>query len=238
MNKKVTIGVSIGLIAFGILALLGSFANFAFGFSLWRFWPLIIIGAGVLLALPPLLKRDKPGLGALFIPAMPVLATGGILLLDSLFYRWSVWALLWPLEVQAVALGFLLAGFFTKSRWLFLPAIVTGLNGLLFQFCTLTGYWDVWSVLWIIEPLSIGLGLLIANSEHHSASVSSLALVMLALAGAGLVASLGLIILSAIFPLWRMWRWLGSATLILAGGVLLLWGILRRSSATDVAISA
>jgi hypothetical protein len=35
--------------------------------------------------------------------------------------------------------------------------------------------------------------------------------------------------LSAIFPVWWLWRWVGPVTFILAGVGLLLWGFVRRS---------
>jgi hypothetical protein len=92
--------------------------------------------------LPPLAVRGKRGLGALFIPGMPTLATGLILLLASVFRRWDVWAWLWPLEVLALAAGFLVAAIYTRVIELVIPAIIIGLNRLLLQFCTVTGLWE------------------------------------------------------------------------------------------------
>ena len=44
-------------------------------------WPVLVVGLGLLFVAPPLLTRGKRGLGALFIPGFPILATGAILFL-------------------------------------------------------------------------------------------------------------------------------------------------------------
>lgn len=48
--------------------------------------------------------------------------------------------------------------------WLMIPAIIVGVNGLIFQFCAVTGLWDLWAILWVLEPLSAGLALLVASA--------------------------------------------------------------------------
>jgi hypothetical protein len=87
------------------------------------------------------------------------------------------------------------------------------MNGLIFQFCAITGLWDWWSILWTLEPFSVGLALLAASGGTHprliraglilcvaavgffslmsfvlSGWVSVVGAVLLILAGAGLIA--------------------------------------------------
>jgi len=228
MSKQLAIVISIVLIMVGLLALAFALVGPVSGFRLWRLWPLAVVTTGALFVLPPLLVRGKRGLGALFIPGMPILTTGTLLLFASVFRMWDVWAWLWPQEVLALALGFLFAAIYMRSVWLVIPAIVLGANGALMQFCTLTGLWRVWSVMWAIEPLSVGLALLAVRVKRRSAGLLVAGVTLCALAILGALESVAIVSLSAIFPVWWMWRWVGPATLVLAGMGLLIWGLVRR----------
>jgi hypothetical protein len=232
MDRRVPVVAGVALIAVGFLALLltvflplfglpiGLFWPFRFAL---RLWPLLVIGAGLLFVIPPLLVRGRPGLGGLFIPGMPVLATGCILLFASTFDLWSAWAWLWPLEVLSVALGFVFAGLYMGVIWLLIPAIIIGLNGLLFQFCAITGLWGIWAVAWNIEPLSVGLALLVVGAHERASGLVTAGLILCGVAGFGFVGML--------FILGRGWVFrLMSALLLLAAGLgLLVWGLAGRS---------
>ena len=78
-----------------------------------------------------------------------------------------MWAHFWPLVVIALAVGFLLTAVFMRIIWFMIPAIIIGINGLLFQFCALTGLWQSWAILWTLEPLAVGLALLAASGGHR-----------------------------------------------------------------------
>jgi membrane protein YdbS with pleckstrin-like domain len=133
--------------------------------------------------------------------------------LGSIFRIWGIWEYLWPLVVLALAIGFLVTAVFVRNRWLMIPAIIIGMNGLIFQFCAITGLWDWWSILWTLEPFSVGLALLAASGGTRprliraglivcvtavgffslmsfvlSGWVSVVGAVLLILAGAGLIA--------------------------------------------------
>jgi hypothetical protein len=229
MSKQLSIVISIVLIMVGLLALAFSLAGPVFGFRIWQLWPLAVVTAGALFVLPPLLVRGKRGLGGLFIPGMPILTTGTLLLFASVFRLWDVWEWLWPQEVLALALGFLFAAIYMRNVWLLIPAIVVGANGALMQFCAITGFWRVWAVMWAIEPLSVGLALLAVHVRRRSAGLLVAGVALCALAVVGAVESLAIVSLSAIFPAWWLWRWVGPVTFILAGVGLLVWGFVRRS---------
>jgi hypothetical protein len=229
MNKPLSVLMSMSLIFAGTLTLILSIVGPGFGFRVWQLWPLFVIMAGLAFVLPPLLVRDKPGLGALFIPGVPVLTTGAILFFASVFRMWDAWSWLWPMEVMAVALGFLIAALYMRNVWLLIPAIFVGANGLLMQFCALTGWWRVWAVLWTVEPLSVGLALLAVNLKRRSPGLLAAGVVMCLLAGVGLVESLGIALLSALLPVGWMWRWVGPVTLVLVGFGVLLWGLTRHA---------
>ena len=227
MDKRLSILGGVALILLGSLALMSTVVLPVLGLDLWgwgfwRFWPLIVLSAGLLFVLPPFFVRGARGLGALLIPGVPILTTGGILLFASVFDAWGAWEWLWPLEVLALALGFLFAAAYTRVIWLIIPAIIVGLNGLVLQFCALTDLWEAWSVLWTVEPLSVGLALLVIGAKRRSSGLLTTGLVVCGLAGLALVG------MTTILSGWWPISLLGSGALILAGGVLLLWGVIGR----------
>jgi len=231
MNKQLSIVISIILIMVGLLTLAFSLVGPVLGFRVWQLWPLTVVAAGALFVLPPLLVRGKRGLGGLFIPGMPILTTGTILLFASVFRTWDVWSWLWPQEVLAGALGFLFAAIYMRNVWLLIPAIIVGANGVLMQFCAITGLWSVWAVLWAIEPLSVGLALLAVYLRRRSAGLLVAGVTLCALAVMGAVESIAIVSLSALFPLWWLWKWIGPVTVILVGVGLLVWSLVRRPPA-------
>lgn len=226
MNKKLALFAGLGLIAAGILGLLGDM-----GFSLpifpllWQIpgllWPLLVVGVGLLFIVPVLLGRSRK-LALLLIPGLPILATGAILAFANTTGFWWAWTYLWPVEVTAAALGFLLAGLYMRSIWPILPAIVIGLNAIVLQFCALTGLWQSWAVLWSIEPLAIGLCLLLVAVKRHSSALLILSLAICGLSGVAFTSG------AAIFLYhWPPLRLSLPVSLIVIGAAVLLWGLLR-----------
>lgn len=154
------------LILLGGLALLNGTLAPLFGWTLglWHFWPLLVGVLGLGFVAAPVLFPRQRGLRGLFIPGFPILVTSSLLLLSSLFNIWGIWAYFWPLIIIGLAVGFLVSAVFMRNIWLMIPAIIVGMNGLIFQFCTVTGLWELWSILWVLEPLSVGLALLVASA--------------------------------------------------------------------------
>ena len=235
MNKRFSILMGILLILMGSLALAFTLGMPLFGISFlrfgsWRLWPLVVVGTGLIFVLTPFLAWGKRGLGALFIPGVPILATGGILLYASLLDVWHAWEWLWPVEVLAIALGFLFAAIYMRVIWLLIPAIFIGANGLVFQFCAVTDLWELWAVLWTVEPLSVGLALLIVNLKALSNGLFIAGAILCA------VAAFGMIGMSALFPGWILISALGPATLLFVGFLLLINSLLRRPAAQEIAV--
>lgn len=234
MNRRFSILMGILLILMGGLALAFTLAMPVLGISVfrwgsWRLWPLVVVATGLIFVMSPFLARGKRGLGGLFIPGVPILATGGILFYASLLDAWDAWEWLWPIEVLAVALGFLFAAIYMRVIWLLIPAIVIGANGLVFQFCAVTDFWESWAVLWAVEPLSVGLAFLIVNLKARSNSLFIAGAILCA------VAALGMIGMSALFPGWILISALGPATLLFVGFLLLINSLLRRPAVQDPA---
>jgi hypothetical protein len=231
MNKAFSILVGALLILMGGVALMFTLGLPMLGWGDWgwnslRFWPMAVVFAGLLFMFSPLLARGHRGLGGLFIPGMPILTAGAILLFASLFRFWRVWTWLWPTEVLALAAGFFFTALYMRNIWLVIPAIVVGLNGLVLQFCALTGLWHWWAVLWTVEPLSVGLSLIVVSVGKRTAALFVAGAFLCSLAGMGFAGMTALT-----FSDWRLFNWIGPAILILSGVALLAWGFLPRSSA-------
>jgi hypothetical protein len=227
MSKQSSFMVGGALISLGILSLFFTAGSALMGFNpfslVWRLWPLIVVGAGLLFVVPPFLVRGKPGLGALFIPGLPILMTGTILLLASVINAWDIWAWLWPMELLSLAMGFVAAGIYMRVIWFIIPATIIGMNGLVFQFCAITGLWEWWSWLWVIEPLSVGLALLLANIR---ARTSGLTIAGVILCG---FAALSLALMMTVLSGWWVVSLLGATALVLTGALVLGWGTFRHA---------
>ncbi|MFZ5820786.1 MAG: hypothetical protein ACOYYJ_12875, partial [Chloroflexota bacterium] len=182
VERSLSLIFGLALVAIGAISLLG---NTLLTLQAWRLWPLTVIIAGIALTIPGFFGLKQRGFGSFFIPGIPLLTTGGILMLASLLDNWEIWALAWPLEVISLALGFALAAIFMRVAGLAIPAIIIGVNGLVLGFCNLTGLWAAWALLWPVEPLSVGLGLLVLGFVNRSAGAKLAGMILTGIAGAG-----------------------------------------------------
>ena len=135
---------------------------------------------------------------------------------------------LWPMEILGLTAGFVSAAIYARTIWLMIPAIIIGMNGLVFQFCAITGLWEAWAILWTIEPLSVGLALTLVGARKHLSGLFLAGLILCSLAAFGIMGML------VIFP-WGLGNLIGPATLVSIGGALLFWGLFRRRSPTPEA---
>lgn len=228
MQKISTILVGVLMVLAGMFTLAFNFIAPSLGISMgwllpWRYWPMIILGVGSFLFLLGLLSIRQRGMGALFIPAVPLNMVGAILLYASVFDQWRVWSWAWSLVVLAVAVGFLLAMVFSRIIWYGIPTIIIGANALVLAFCAITGLWDWWSVLWTVEPLALGLVFLLISYKTHSSAMAVLGLVACVFAAFSFTVMTGLLIFGGWF-----FRLSGPALLVLLGILLLSWGVVRR----------
>jgi hypothetical protein len=148
------------LIAVGVLFLGINLVFATTGVRFWETWPLAIVVPGLMFLLVPVFFRRERWTGVFLIPAMPILTTGMILAAASVSGAWQIWGWAWPLEVLSVAAGLLLAALATRIPWLAVPAIIVGANGLILEFCAVTGAWDAWVWMWGLEIVAVGLTVL------------------------------------------------------------------------------
>ncbi len=233
MSKKNSLLVGFTFVFLGGLILAGNLILPALGFQfrwwqVWRLWPVFVVAIGFLMTAAPFLFRTRRGLGGLFIPGVPILVTGSILLFCSLLDAWGAWAFLWPLEPLALALGFAFAGVWLRVAGLAFPAIILGLNGLVLAFCNLTGWWEAWAVLWAIEPLAVGLSLLVLGVRQ-----SSRTLIAVGLGFCGF-ASVAVIVMSTLLLTgWWMFRLFWPLAFIFVGLGIIGLGWLKNQRSDD-----
>ena len=233
MNRLISTVAGLMLIALGALTLVTNLALGLFGLNLARYvaglvWAPFLLGLGVMCVAAPLVNRQQRSLGGLFIPGLPLLATGGITALAALLPWWHIWARLWPLIVLALAAGFVCLALHLRVIWIVIPAIYIGLNGLALQFCALTGLWGAWAVLWAVEPLGVGLTLLLTASQNRSTATLVVGLIFCAFSGVVLT---GLIVLLP--GLWRATGFLTAGGFVILGLMLIAWALFspRRPAA-------
>jgi len=210
------------LLSIGIIALAG---NVFLATKAWRLWPVIIVLAGLGLTIPGFLGFAHRGFGAFFIPGIPVLTTGVILLYASLTNHWEIWAVAWTLEILGLALGFILAAIFMRVPGLAIPAFIIGINGLMLAFCAVTGLWQSWAILWPIEFLAVGLGLLVLGIANGSAGVKTAASILFTVAGGGFFITAFL----SVFNDNSIMKFAVPIMLLITGGLLTATFFMRKS---------
>jgi hypothetical protein len=214
MQKKASLLIGLTLILLGVLALAGNLLIRAAGNGImlgFRAWPITVVGAGLLFCLPPFLFPGQRGLSGLFVPGIPTLTTGILLFIASVSGFWSIWAILWPLEVLSVAAAFVLMAVFLKVPWLMIPASI--------------GWWSSWAVLWTVEPFAVGLPLLLIGIARKIEGVKLAGIILCGLAGLAFAAMSTFLVTS----LW-ITRLIGPVLVLGLGIVLVFSAIGRRST--------
>ncbi|MBM3151737.1 MAG: hypothetical protein FJZ96_05960 [Chloroflexi bacterium] len=231
MEKRTSLLFGITLIVLAVLALAGNLllrsGNDLIS-SGAQAWPLLVIGIGLMFCLPPFIFSKVRGLGGLFIPGFPALTTGLLLFTASMSGNWGLWASFWPLEIIGLAVGFIMAAIYLRVIWLLIPALIIGINGLLLQFCAMTGAWESWAVLWTLEFASVGLPLLIIGIVKKIAGVKLAGTILCAISAVAFAA------MSTLLPgtAW-IYGLVGSGLILILGIYLVLSAILKRTGVSE-----
>jgi len=101
------------LIAFGLLALASQLFR---GFNFWgTFWPLILIGVGIVF-FAGMFAAGKSG-GGLAIPGAIFSGIGLLMFLQNLAGYWQSWSYGWTVIVMSVGVGIYIAGWWSGSEY-------------------------------------------------------------------------------------------------------------------------
>ncbi len=229
-SKKVIVGVvliALGVLWLGcnLLSFMANWLDIPWRFGFWNLvgglWPLIVVGAGVALCIPPITQPQRRDLGGMWIPGVAVLTTGLILTLSGFTGYWDIWARLWPLELVGLAVGFILAFVFTRNSGLLVPAVIIGMNGIIFLFCSLTGLWGAWAVLWTLEPFAVGLALFtLYVFGDKSSGLLQASVILSGISGV-------MFLVALLFLAGWVGKILGGFLFIIIGAAVLLWSAMR-----------
>lgn len=169
--------------------------------------------------------------GTLYIGIL-LIAFGGLSLVAEItrgLMLWRIplgWQGLWPFIVLIAGLAFwlpLLVWWKKRQKLvgLVVPGTIIVFNGLLLFYQNVTGNWESWAYVWTLEPVAVGLSLLMLYAlwERSPALLTAAAIV----GGVGLALFL---IFASIFGGWI--QFLGPVVLIVIGLLLLIHSVLNR----------
>lgn len=164
--------------------------------------------------------------GTLYVGIL-LIAFGGLFLVsqagEALLAPFDIYAGLgvtWPLIIVLVGLSFMLPLVVWWDRrekiiGLVMPGTIILTNGLILLYQSVTGDWESWQYLWSLEPLSVGVGLLLMyllGEQKRGLLVA-----------AGIVGGIGALFFIAFASAFGgiLFRLIGPAALILAGALFL-----------------
>lgn len=168
MSRIPTFITGVSLVFGGGLLLAYNVVGSVFGLRLPQLWPLAVGAVGLMFILSPIVWFRQRGLGALYIPGMPIMAVAAVGMFSNFVSAGRAWGTFWPVIILGLALGFLLAALFMRVIWLLIPAFLIGFVGAALQFSTITGWWILWAGLWVVAPLGIGLAFILISVVRRS----------------------------------------------------------------------
>jgi serine/threonine protein kinase len=89
-----------------------------------------------------------------------ILCVNLVLLWLGPIFGWKIFGHAWPMEL--VGAGILLSALMAAlaNPWLLVPAGIVMGNGILLSFYSLTGWWSLWTILWPLEPILVGISII------------------------------------------------------------------------------
>ena len=78
--------------------------------------------------------------------------------------RQNIYNVGWAFEIYLAAGFFTLLAWAINKPWLLTPAIIIFGNAVILSYCALTGRWQDWVFLWMLEPMIIAAAILIPMS--------------------------------------------------------------------------
>jgi len=112
--------------------------------------------------------------------ALGIVTAGNLaaVFVSGVFNNWNSFSLGWPMELFLVSAGLFFIMALCKSIWIFIPAGIIFANGFIMTYCSLTGNWQHFSFLWILEPWAIAATIVtsvtLSKQPHNARKISQL----------------------------------------------------------------
>jgi serine/threonine protein kinase len=99
-----------------------------------------------------------------------------IILISGIFNNWSAFSIGWPMELFLISAGLFFIMAWSRNIYFFIPAGILFSNGIIMAYSSLTGNWQHWSFLWILELWAIAATIItaitLAKQPHNAQKVS------------------------------------------------------------------
>ena len=164
-----------------------------------------------------------------------IIAGIGLVLIGALFIILNLFPNItisktWPVIFLVIAFALFLPGLaWPESRKglaaLYIPGTIMLVLGLIFLYCTFTGFWAAWAFAWILVPASVGLGMVLAawaGGWQHGVYLVGIWIALISLAVFAVFAALfGNIVL----------KYVGAGIMVVMGILMLVRPFLKKPEA-------
>ncbi len=110
------------------------------------------------------IENPPSALGAILISLGSFLVFNMVAAMVLSVTRQNIWNVGWAFEIYLAAAFFALLAWAINKPWLLTPAIIIFGNAVILSYTSLTGRWQDWVFLWMLEPMIIGAAILIPMS--------------------------------------------------------------------------
>jgi len=130
--------------------------------------------AAPILETPKAAEEPEPGSGGkAVLTALGAIGLANLLMLtfSALIGNWSLYEYGWPIQIFLASLFLSVIMYTVSSIWMLVPTGVVFGTGLLLAYCSLTGRWNDWIFLWILEVwavvLSVGIPIMLSKQGQE-----------------------------------------------------------------------
>jgi serine/threonine protein kinase len=131
-------------------------------------------------------RRGNVGQAVLSAIGLIVLGNACMLTIAVPTDRWEIYRPGWPIEIFLVSWGLCIIMYVTSSIWMLIPIGPVLVTGIALTYCQLTGNWEHWRFLWLLEVwgviVSVFTSLVLSRSEGLARGSSRFLAILLSLA--------------------------------------------------------
>jgi hypothetical protein len=133
-------------------------------------------------------ERSRGGVGRAVVGALMLLIFANLCMLTIAFPTsfWRIYEMGWPMQIFLVGWGLCIIMYVSSSIWMLIPTGITFVTGGILAYCQLTGNWEHWEFLWLVEVwgaiISVFAPIFVAGNRRFARGLSRVLAVLLSLA--------------------------------------------------------